>query len=164
MHVDIIDVLKNGNGPTGAVNIKGNVVYLNNILNMRNQLESILIEGNTIKTDEYQLPKFMRTIQPNTGDPLGYVLVAPLCYMMPGKGAEVVEKIGISGFDFKNIDFTIDRLILQDNLTLAGAKYLMFPTKDIFGNNIYQSLSYITTGTTASEELFTEDGYHLYLE
>jgi hypothetical protein len=164
VYVTIIDQLSNGSGPTGPININGHMVYLNNILNMKSQFENMLIKGSKVKTDEYQLPRFMRTIQISTGNPLGYVTVAPLCYVLPGNGATIVEKIAQSGFDFTNIDFSIDRFILQDNLTYSGAKYLMFPTKDNSGNNLGQGLSYVTTSTTDGYELFTEDGYNIYLE
>jgi hypothetical protein len=164
VYVEIGDTVSNGIGPTGPINVKGNTVYPNNVLNMRNQLGSILIKGNTILTDEYQMPRYMRTIQPSNGDKLGYILVAPLCYALPGNGATIVEKIAQSGFDFTSIDFTVDRFIIQDNLTYSGAKYLMFPTKDNFGNNIGQSLSYVTTSTVPGSELLTEDGYYIYLE
>jgi hypothetical protein len=136
---------------------------MNSVANMKNQLRSLSINGSTIETDYQQLPRFMRTIQPTTNDQLGFVLVAPLCYTLPGNGATVVEKIKIYGFDFKTIDFTIDRLILENNLTDQGAKYLIFPTKDSTGTNLGQSLSYITADSPG-DALYTEDGYNLYLE
>jgi hypothetical protein len=163
VYVEIIDSITNFNNVVGPVISNRKSVYMNSVANMKNQLRSISINGSTIETDYQQLPRFMRTIQPNTNDQLGFVLVAPICYTLPGNGATVVEKIKIYGFDFKTIDFTIDRLILENNLTDQGAKYLIFPTKDSTGTNLGQSLSYITADSPG-DALYTEDGYNLYLE
>lgn len=153
VYVTVIDTASNGILSTGT----------NSVLNWKNRLESISVSGNKVQVDNLQLPRFMRSLQPITGDQLGYVLVVPICYALPGKGATIVEKIGIYGFDFTTIDFTIDRLIVQDNLLYPGAKYLMFPTKDSAGNNLGQSLSYLVPEIVQGEELLDEDGSILYL-
>jgi hypothetical protein len=104
----------------------------------------------------------MRTIQESTGNPLGFILAVPLCYAVPGKGDTIVKRIKLTDFDFKEIHFEIDRLLVKNNLTESGAKYLLFPRKDIIGTNLGEELSYIQ----GPEEfgLFTEDGYPLYVE
>jgi hypothetical protein len=135
-----------------------------NILNMKNILENMTHSGIKVQVDNFQLPRFMKGIEPATGTQLGYILVAPICYAVPGKGATIVEKIGIYGFKFNELDFTIDRLILQDNLTYSGAKYLMFPTKDSSGNNLGESLSYFNPDNIPGNEVLTADGFNLYLE
>jgi hypothetical protein len=99
----------------------------------------------------------MRTVQEDTGSPLGFILAVPLCYALPGKGDTIVKRIKVSSFKFNSIDFDIDRLIVKDNLTTTGAKYLLFPRKDLIGTNSGENLSYIS-------DLQTEDGDPIFLE
>ena len=49
----------------------------------------------------------------------------------PGNGAKIVSWINISGFDFKNLDFEIDRLIVESSLDSTTAKYLIFERQSI---------------------------------
>ena len=157
VYVNLVDPLQQ-NSITGLSGTKlvGNInAYPNSTLNMRNTLQTMLVQGETIRTDEYLMPRFMRTVQPATGNPLGYVLVAPLCYALPGNGDTIVKRIAAIGFDFKTIDFTVDRLIVKDNLANNGTKYLLFPRKDSVGNNIGGDLGYLFGPEPT--ELFTED-------
>jgi hypothetical protein len=124
VYVDIIDTLAGLDGP---VIIGNQTVYPNSIINMRSQFESITIDGETISVDEFLMPRFMRTIQEKTGAPLGFVLAVPLCYTTPNNGNIIVKRIAASGFDFKVLDFEVDRLVVEDNLTSSGNKYLIFP-------------------------------------
>jgi hypothetical protein len=101
------------------------------INNWQNALESIPILGRTIMVDEYLRPRFMRTIQQTTGAPLGFIKAIPICYTKPGEGATVVKKINISGFDFKLIDFEVDRLIITNTIDSTVDKYLKFPITDV---------------------------------
>lgn len=164
VYVQLIDPL--GTDDTlnllGSVNFNSQTVYPNSVANMRNQLQTIQIEGETIKTDEFLQPRYMRTIQTDTGNPLGFILAVPLCYALPGKGDTIVKRIKLSDFDFKNIHFEIDRLVVKNNLTESGAKYLLFPRKDIIGTNLGEELSYVQGPEGFG--LFTEDGYPLYVE
>jgi hypothetical protein len=106
-------------------------VYSNSLENWQSSLEGIQIYGNTIQVDEYLRPRFMRTIQSNTGAPLGFIKAVPVCYTQPGEGYKVMRKIQLSGFDFKMIDFEVDRLIIDQTMDYTGDKYLKFPIKNI---------------------------------
>lgn len=159
VYVDIIDPL---NGLSGPRTVSGNTVHQNSMKNMRDMLESITVEGVTINTDEYLMPRFMRTIQPSTGSPLGFIMAVPLCYALPGKGDTIVKRIAVSGFEFSTINFEIDRLIVEDNLTESGAKYLLFPRRDVSGTNLGENRSYIVTPEGLG--LDTEDGVPLQVE
>ena len=164
VYVTIVDPLE---GLSGAKTFSGQTVTPNSAANMRTALQSIQIKGETVKTDEFLLPRFMRTIQPTTGSPLGFVLVVPLCYALPGKGDSIVKRIAASNFDFRHIDFEIDRLIVRDNLTNEGAKYLLFPRKDLIGPNLGEDLSTIygpEEEPLAPIPLYTEGGDPLELE
>jgi hypothetical protein len=164
VYVTIVDPLE---GLAGPKTFSGVTVTPNSAVNMRTALQSIQIKGETVKTDEFLLPRFMRTIQSDTGSPLGFVLVVPLCYALPGKGDTIVKRIAASNFDFRHIDFEIDRLIVRDNLTNTGAKYLLFPRKDLIGPNLGEDLSTIYGPEAAPLEpipLYTEGGDPLELE
>jgi hypothetical protein len=101
--------------------------------NWQKSLESVTIHGETIQVDEYLQPRFMRTIQADTGAPLGFIKAVPLCYTLPGKGTTTVKKIKLSGFDFKVLDFEVDRLVIDKTFDYGGDKYLKFPINDVDG-------------------------------
>lgn len=162
VYVEIKDPLETGKSVTEGTRTVGDVtVYPNSVVNMKNALEAIQIEGTKVKTDEYLLPKFMRTIQ-SDGSPLGFILAAPLCYALPGKGDTIVKRIKLATLDFRTIDFDVDKLIVKENLSEAGAKYLRFPRATVNGVNLGESVSYITTPEGLGLE--TEDGLPLYVE
>ena len=110
----------------GLVNL-----YSNSVENWQNSLESIPIYGRTIKVDEYLRPRFMRTVQQSTGAPLGFIKAMPICYAKPGEGYAIKRKIELSGYDFKLIDFEVDRLIIDQTFDYSGDKYLKFPIKNV---------------------------------
>jgi len=164
VYVEVMDMLENskGNSLVGSIAVNDTFVYPNSVENMKVTLESVKISGEPIQTDEYLMPRYMRTIQTETGSPLGFILAVPLCYAQPGKGDTIVKRVAVSGFDFKTIDFDIDRFIIKENLSSTGAKYLLFPRKDITGVNLGEDLSYILLPEDLP--LTTEDGYPLTLE
>lgn len=164
VYVEITDGLENSpvNGILGPRNVKGTTVYPNSTINMRNQLQTIKITGDNIQLDEYQMPRFMRTIQSDTGSPLGFILAVPLCYALPNCGATIVNRINAIDFNFSSIDFEIDRLIVRDNLTNSGAKYLLFPRRDMMGQNLGEDISILFGPEPVP--LYTEDGNPLELE
>ena len=134
VYVDMIDPLINAQGDSVDAVIYDNnqILYPNSISNMRKQLEQIVLPDNTyISTNEYNLPRYMRTPQQGDYKPPGYMRVVPLCYALPGFGAKIVSRIKLSGFDFKMINFDIDRLILENSLDSASAKYLIFARQTI---------------------------------
>jgi hypothetical protein len=130
----MIDPLINSQGDSVDAVIYDNnqILYPNSVSNMRKQLEQIVLPNNTyISTNEYNMPRYMRTPQEGDYRPPGYMRVVPLCYALPGYGAKIVSRIKLSGFDFKMINFDIDRLILENSLDSASAKYLIFARQTI---------------------------------
>lgn len=158
VYIDIIDPAGTIQGP---VTIGDTTVYPNSVTNLRSQLELIKIEGNTISVDEFLMPKFMRTVQEGSGSPLGFVLAAPICYATPNNGNTIVKRIAATNFDFKQLTFEVDRLIVEDNLTFQGNKYLMFPKMSLQGNNPSDPLSFIWVDDLF---LYTEDGIPIETE
>jgi len=159
VYVDIIDPLDNLQGPVTIGNV---TVYPNSVTNLRNQLETIKIQGNTISVDEFLLPKFMRTVQPETGAPLGFISAVPLCYATPNNGETIVKRIAASNFDFKSLNFKIDRLVVENNLSSEGNKYLIFPKQSLQDTNEADSLSFLIGPD--DQILYTEDGIPLNSE
>jgi hypothetical protein len=134
VYVDIVDtaISNSGRSPdhlSFLINQNLVDVYQSTVENWQSSLESITVYGETIKVDEYLRPRFMRTIQ-SDGAPLGFIKAVPICYTKPGQGATIVRKIQLSGFDFKLLDFEVDRLIIDQTFDYTGDKYLKFPIKN----------------------------------
>lgn len=72
------------------------------------------------------LPLWMRSIQPGTKTELGFTLAVPLCYCKVGTAADIILNIKYSGFDFKELDYTVDRYIIDAVEGQTNDKYLVF--------------------------------------
>lgn len=77
-------------------------------------------------TERNYLPLWMRTIQPGSKQQLGYITAIPICYCQVGTAATILLNIQHSGFDFKAIDYTVDRYIIDSVTGYASDKYLIF--------------------------------------
>jgi hypothetical protein len=100
----------------------------------------------------------MRTIQQTTGAPLGFIKAVPLCYTKPGQGPTVVKKVQLSGFDFKLLDFEVDRLIITNTIDFAVDKYLKFPITDVDNTRVIDVIAGpdgIILQTEDGQDLFT---------
>ena len=127
VYVDIIDEI---DGAKTAVEINGIIYYPGSIGNMRETLESIILpDSSTIKTDPKHLPRFMQAAGGNN-----YMKVVVLAYTLPGQAKKIAAKIRASKFDFQSLDFTIDRLIVQNSLDNTGTAYLIFGKNSITEN------------------------------
>jgi hypothetical protein len=91
---------------------------------------SISIWRNRIKElglyDSNYLPLWMRSIQLGAVQPLGYITAIPICYCKPGTSNDIVLNIKNSGFDFSQIDYTIDRYIIDSVTGYNEDKYIAF--------------------------------------
>ena len=124
VYVEIVD---NINGSSLEIHSDYNIYYPASIDNMRKRLSSINIKNDL-------LPRFMQTYQKGELYPPNYLPVLIICYALPGQGRIIVNRIKQSGFDFKRIDFEIDRIYVQNTLDYPSTKYLLLPK-----NNISQS-------------------------
>ena len=79
-----------------------------------------------IKTERNYLPLWMRSIQPGSKSELGFTLSIPLCYCKVGMAAGVLLNINHSGFDFKMLDYTADRFIIDTVEGYSQDKYMIF--------------------------------------
>jgi hypothetical protein len=80
---------------------------------------------NTARERNY-LPLWMRSIQANSMVELDYVPAVPLCFCKPGTADDIILNIENSGFDFKLLDYTIDRYIIDSVEGDYTDKYLVF--------------------------------------
>ena len=72
------------------------------------------------------LPLWMRSIQSGSKAQLGYVLCVPLCFCKPGTASTIVTNIAFNGFNFNNIDYTVDRFTISAVTGDTSDKYLIF--------------------------------------
>lgn len=94
--------------------------FISNVTNMR---ENIAQAG---VTEGSFLPIWMSTAQGSGVQELGYVTAVPLCYCKPGTAAQILLNITNSGFDFKNLDFEIDRYIVDATAGNSDEQYIAF--------------------------------------
>jgi hypothetical protein len=72
------------------------------------------------------LPLWMRSIQPGTRAELGFQLAVPICYCKVGAADDIILNIKFSKFDFKLLDYTADRYIIDSVAGSTQDKYLVF--------------------------------------
>ncbi len=82
----------------------------------------------TVKFDSERnyLPLWMRSIQPGTRAEIGFRLAVPICYCKVGAADDIILNIKYSGFDFKLLDYTADRYIIDSVAGSTQDKYLVF--------------------------------------
>jgi len=126
----------------------GRIRYPNSYLNWRERLKnwqvtdplnpSVIVDK--FITERNYLPLWMRSFQDDTRQELGFVLALPLCYCLPGAGTEIALNIKnyqlTTGFDFKDLDFTVDRYIIDAVIPRSGEqnygdKYLVFKNNEV---------------------------------
>ena len=95
--------------------------YISNTTNMRANISALGLTENEF------LPLWMRTPQVGVNQPLGYVMAVPLCYCKPGTSASIVLALKNSDFDFKTLDYEIDRYIVDSTTESGSEQYIMFP-------------------------------------
>lgn len=104
--------------------------YPASIDNMRLEFNLLVVNGHYNPINSNYLPRYMQTYQ-NSSQLPGYQMIVPLCYVTPGNGIRVMNKIAHSNFDFKLIDFEFDRLVVVNSLDNTSAKYIKFPRRVI---------------------------------
>jgi hypothetical protein len=109
-----------------AGNPRTDTYYPNSITNWQQRLSGVGLN------ERNYLPLWMRSIPVGEKEELGYVLCVPLCFCKVGTSETIVTNIKkLSGFDFKSIDFTIDRFTItavlnSSNEVVQSDKYLVF--------------------------------------
>lgn len=98
-------------------------IFPNSVKNMRRRIRDI---G---ERDREFLPLWMRSIQDDNFVEPGYTKALVLCYATPGTGLDMIARIKASNFDFKNINFEVDRYIIDILNGQIEDKYLAFPQR-----------------------------------
>lgn len=98
-------------------------IFPNSFKNMRSRIRA------TGERDREFLPLWMRSIQPDDFVETGYVKSLVLCYSQVGFSEGIISRIKSSGYDFKTIDFTVDRYLIDVLEGEIEDKYLVFPQR-----------------------------------
>jgi hypothetical protein len=93
--------------------------------------EDFMVVLDQLQQDDAYRPLWMNTSQDNSGVPIGFTQAIPICYCKPNFGKIVLSKIIKNGFDFRALNFEIDRIIIEQVQGDTGAKYIKFANKDI---------------------------------
>ena len=100
---------------------KDNIRYISNISNMRDEIENI---G---EKERRFLPLWMRTPQSSTyPQELDYIPAIPICYCKPGTSADILLNIKNQGFDISQIEFDIDRYVVDQTEGISQEQYIVF--------------------------------------
>jgi hypothetical protein len=122
IYVDIIDDQMIGSDYVGV-----------SVENMQNQLEAITIDSNTIIVDERLQPKYMTTLDADTGVPLGFIKAVPICYTIPGGALKILSRINnainTGQFNFNNYNFDTDRIVVETVKGTEQTGWLAYPTE-----------------------------------
>lgn len=108
---------------TANVNISGEDlenIYPSSIKNVRSNLAEVGLTENEF------LPLWMTTPQDSRTAATGFVKAVPLCYCKPGEGQFILDNIVNRNFDFSQLDFEIDRFIIDSDINDVQEKYLKF--------------------------------------
>ena len=94
--------------------------------NIKNWTETVDGEVLTLANERNYLPLWMRSIQPGSRQELNFQLAVPLCYCKVGTADDIILNIKHNGFDFKTLDYTADRYIIDSVEGQTSDKYLVF--------------------------------------
>jgi hypothetical protein len=123
VYVDMIDPIE---GVNPRVEINNLPYFPASIQNMKTNF----VTAGFLFNDDL-VPKFMKTVQKGFTRPFEYVKSVVLCYTLPKQGSKILNRIRKSKFDFTQLDFDVDRIIVQDSIGSAAAKYVVFPNRTI---------------------------------
>jgi hypothetical protein len=124
VYVEIIDdQMANKTSPSYAVSVN----------NMQLALEAIdLGNSTTIGVNERLQPRWMRTLQDDTGIAIGFIKAVPLCYVIPGGSVKTLSRINnaltTGQFDFKQFNFDTDRIIVETAAEIERTGWVLYPT------------------------------------
>lgn len=120
IYADIIDSnVINGVSISRSFIFNGITYYPSSIPNIRGR-----IEDSTERTDDLD-PLFTKEIQLAGEGRLGYIPFIPICFANPDASGKLIRNINNSNFKFKNIDYEIDRVYIENTQENEGAKYLL---------------------------------------
>lgn len=89
--------------------------------------EIVRVLTRQIDTENSFLPQWMITPQNSRTAATGFIKAIPLCYCKPGEADYILQNIENSGFDFTQLDYEIDRFIIDSVSGDSADQYLKFP-------------------------------------
>ena len=101
-----------------------NKKYISNLTNMRNGIAAVGA------SDVNFLPLWMRTPQENNIEALGYTPAVVLAYCKPGTGEDLLLNVKNSRFNFTQINFEIDRYVIDSTEGNSNEQYILFANYD----------------------------------
>lgn len=120
IYVEVIDEnVINGVSISKSFTYNGRTYYPSSIPNIRDR-----IRENAGRTDVLD-PDFTKEIQTAGSGKLGYIPFIPICFANPESADKVIRNINNSDFKFRNIDYEIDRVYIENSHNNEGAKYLL---------------------------------------
>lgn len=127
VYAQLVDPLNvNGKNLPAELDINNVTYHPNSVNNWRAIIEQTMVDSDQLQHERNYLPLWMRTIQPGSKSETNYVTAVPLCYCQVGTAADILLNIKASGFDFKVLDYTVDRFIIDAADRIIGDKYLAF--------------------------------------
>jgi len=108
--------------------------YPSTVYNWRNRIKTHKgWDGNTLITEQTFLPLWMRSFQDDRQQ-LGFTLAIPLCYCNPNMSYDIMLNIEnyqrTTNFDFKDLDYYVDRYIIDNVIGYGNDKYVVFKDQE----------------------------------
>mgnify|MGYP003321528440 FL=1 len=94
--------------------------YISNVTNMRDNIKTVGL------TERDFLPLWMTTAQGTSVQELGFITAIPLCFCKPGESTTIALNIANSAFNFRILDFEIDRYIIDATKGNSYEQYIPF--------------------------------------
>lgn len=125
IYLQMIDSAEiNGKSASLEKSINDNVYYPSSVNNWEQRIKTT--HNSTLITNGNYIPLWMQSIDLTNSTDVGLRLVIPLCFCKVGKAAGIISNIKRSNFDFKQIDYYIDRYIIDAVTGYPNDKYLEF--------------------------------------
>lgn len=108
--------------------------YPNTIYNWRQRIRYHKdVNGVELLSEQNFLPLWMRSFQDDREE-LGFTLALPLCYCNPNMSNDILLNLknyfNTNNFDFKLLDYTVDRYIIDSVSGYGNDKYLVFKNQE----------------------------------
>lgn len=126
------DPLTTDNSRVFASGADQEFAYPVSITNIRKNIRSLQVtgeDGSTVRTIDREnefLPLWMVTPQDARTAATGYIKAIPLCYCKPGTADFILANIRNSEFDFSQLDYEIDRFIIDNTTGNSEPQFLKF--------------------------------------
>ena len=103
------------------------------VVNMQYRLETITLNNQTeITLNDRLQPRYMTTLQADTGVAIGFIKAVPICYTIPGGSVKILSRINnaisTGQFSFNNYNFDTDRILIETTTDTDQTGWILYPT------------------------------------